>query len=57
MSIAPESQKRNDKRGGAKFGKIDINMILDPHGGFKGRFLKNMILDLSDFQTYVFLHH
>ena len=26
MSAATESQKRNDKRGGAKFSKIDINM-------------------------------
>ena len=38
ISTAPKSQKRNDKRGGAKFSKIDINMNLDPHGGSKGRF-------------------
>ena len=40
MSAALESQKRNDKRGGAEFSKIDINMKLDPHGGSEGRFLK-----------------
>ena len=40
MSTATESQKRNDKRGGAKFSKVDINMNLDPHGGSKGRFKK-----------------
>ena len=40
MSAAPESQERNDKRGGAKFSKIDINVNLDPHGGSKGRFKK-----------------
>ena len=40
MSAAPESQKRNDKRGGSLFSKIDVNMNLDPHGGSKGRFLK-----------------
>ena len=45
MSTAPESQKRNDKRGGAKFNKINVNMNLDPHGWSKGRFLKNVILD------------
>ena len=57
MSAAPESQERSDKGGGAKFGKIDINVNLDPRGGSKGRFLKNVILDPSDVQTYVFLHH
>ena len=40
MSAPPESQKRNDKRGGAQFSKIDINMNLDPHEGSKDRFLK-----------------
>ena len=40
MSAATDSQKRNDKRGGAKFSKIDINMNLDPHGRSKGRFKK-----------------
>ena len=38
MSTPPESQKRNDKRGGAKFSKIDIDMNLDLHGESKGRF-------------------
>ena len=40
MSAALESQKRNDKRDGALFRKIDINMSLDPHGGSRGRFLR-----------------
>ena len=40
MSTARESQKQNDKRVGALFSKIDINMNLDPHGRFKGRFFK-----------------
>jgi len=53
------AQERNDKHGGTKFSKIDINVNLDPRGGSKGLpFLKNVILDSSDVvQMNVFLHH